>query len=81
MATLPRSEFGEGIALLDVKHLQGDIYPVFGKMVNEIEDKYGTLICREMSQPFGDFDSKPRKKNCMEIIAYCAQLACKYAEI
>ena len=53
----PKEEMGARI-----KHLQGDIYPVFGKMVNEIEDKYGTLICREMSQPFGDFDSKPRKK-------------------
>lgn len=49
-------------------------------MINEIEDQYGTLICREMSQSFDDFDSKPRKKNCMEIISYCAQLAVKYAE-
>ena len=71
----PKEEMGERI-----KHLQQDIYPVFGKMINEIETKYGTLICREMSQPFGDFESKPRKKNCMEIISYCAQLACKYAE-
>ena len=68
----PKEEMGDRI-----KHLQGDIYPVFGDMVKEIE---GELICNEMSQPFGDFDSKPRKKNCMEIIAYCAKLACKYAE-
>ena len=61
----PKEEMGARI-----QHLQGDIYPVFGKMVNEIEDKYGTLICREMSQPFGDFDSKPRKKNCMETVSY-----------
>ena len=54
--------------------------PLFGQMVNEIQNEYGTLICSEMSQPFGDFDSKPRKKNCMEIIAYCARLTCKYAE-
>ena len=71
----PKEEMGDRI-----KHLQGDIYPVFGDMVKEIEGEYGTLICNEMSQPFGDFDSKPRKKNCMEIIAYCAKLACKYAE-
>ena len=68
----PKEEMGDRI-----KHLQGDI---FGDMVKEIEGEYGTLICNEMSQPFGDFDSKPRKKNCMEIIAYCAKLACKYAE-
>ena len=51
------------------------------EQIEEIEAKYGTLICREMSQPFGDFDSKPRKKNCMEITAYCAALAVKYAEM
>lgn len=63
-----------------IKHLQQDIYPVFGQMVEEIEEKYGTLICREMSQQYDDFNSKPRMKNCMEIIGYCAELAVKYAE-
>ena len=71
----PKDEMGDRI-----RHLQQEIYPVFGEMVEEIEAKYGTLICREMSQPFGDFDSKPRMRNCMEIIGYCAQLAVKYAE-
>ena len=71
----PKEEMGERI-----KHLQQEIYPVFGEMVEETEAKYGTLICREMSQPFGDFDSKPRMRNCMEIVGYCAQLAVKYAE-
>ena len=71
----PKEEMGDRI-----KHLQNEIYPVFGRMVEEIEAKYGTLICSEMSQPFGDFESKPRMRNCMEIIAYCAQLAVKYGE-
>ena len=71
----PREEMAERI-----KDLQGNIYPVFADMVNDIENEYGTLICREMSQPFGDFESKPRKKNCMEIIAYCSKLAVAYAE-
>ena len=71
----PKEEMGER-----VKNLQQNIYPLFGQMVNEIQNEYGTLICSEMSQPFGDFDSKPRKKNCMEIIAYCARLTCKYAK-
>ena len=63
-----------------IKHLQGDIYPVFEKMIKEIEGEYGTLICREMSQPFGEFDSKPRLKNCMEVIAFCARNVIKNAE-
>lgn len=71
----PKEEMGAR-----VKNLQQNIYPVFGDMVRDIESEYGTLICSEMSQPFGDFDSKPRKKNCMEIIAYCARLTVKYAE-
>ena len=68
----PKEEMGDRI-----KHLQGDIYPVFGDMVKEIEGEYGTLICNEMSQPFGDFDSKTRNKNCMEIISKCAKIAFK----
>jgi hypothetical protein len=48
---------------------------------DEIEAEYGTLICREMSQPFGEFDSKPRLKNCMEVIAFCARNVIKNAEI
>ena len=63
-----------------VKQLQGEIYPVFHGMVLEMQEHFGTLICREMAEQFGDFDSKPRKKNCMETVAYCAALAVKYAE-
>ena len=62
-----------------VKQLTSKIYPVFGCLIKEIEEEYGTLICRELSDPFGDFKSKNRKKNCMQIIGYCASLAEKYA--
>ena len=71
----PKEEMGDRI-----KHLQGEIYPVFAEMIGEIEAKYGTLICREMSKQFDEFDSKPRMRNCMEIVGYCSQLAVKYAE-
>lgn len=72
----PKEEMGAR-----VKHLQGEIYPVFGGMIEEMERRFGTLICKEMAQQFEDFDSKPRKKNCMETIACCAALAVKYAEM
>lgn len=71
----PKEEMGARI-----KQLQGEIYPVFGQMVEEIKAHFGTLICSEMNQQFDDFDGKPRKKNCMEAIAYCAAIAVKYAE-
>lgn len=57
-----------------------DIYAVVGKMVNEIKDEYGTLICSELSDPHGDWEGKARKRNCMQMITYCAGLAAKYAE-
>ena len=60
--------------------LQQDIYPVVGKMVKEIEEEYGTLICSELSNPHGDWEGKARKKNCMSMIIHCAGLAAKYAE-
>ena len=71
----PKEEMGQR-----VKQLQGEIYPVFGGMIEEMQAHFGTLICKEMSQQFDDFDSKPRKKNCMEAVAYCASMAVKYAE-
>ncbi len=57
-----------------------DIYGVVGKMVNEIKDEYGTLTCSELSDPLGDWEGKARKRNCMQMITYCAGLAAKYAE-
>ena len=62
-----------------IKQLQGEVYPVFGGMVNEMKEQYGTLICSELSDPYGDFAGKERKKNCMEMSAYCSALAEKYA--
>lgn len=56
------------------------IYVPFGDMIHEIEQQYGTLICKELSAPHGDFAGKQRKKNCKQIISYCAGLAAKYAE-
>ena len=49
-------------------------------LAKEIKDEYGTLICSELSNPFGDFACKERKKNCMTMIMHCAKLAAKYAE-
>ena len=63
-----------------VAELQKGIYPIVGKMVHEIEDEYGTLICAELSNPFGEWEGKARKKNCMSMVTYCAGLAAKYAE-
>lgn len=60
-------------------HELKDVYAPFGDMINEIEDTYGTLICKELSNPHGDFQSRERKKNCQQIIGYCASLVAKYA--
>lgn len=56
-----------------------EIYAVIGEMIKEIEGEYGTLICKELSDPLGEFEGKARKKNCMQIIGYCSGLAMKYA--
>lgn len=55
------------------------IYDVFGRMIREIEAEYGTLICRELSDPHGEFEGKTRKKNCQQLIGYCSALCAKYA--
>ncbi len=62
-----------------IQELNG-IYDIVGRMVEEIKDEYGTLICSELAAPHGDFEGKTRKKSCMQMIGYCAGLAAKYAE-
>lgn len=55
------------------------VYKPFAEMINEVQDTYGTVICRELSAPHGDFECKERKKSCQQIIGHCAALATKYA--
>ncbi len=62
-----------------IAELQEDIYPKVAALIKDIEAEYGTLICRELCDPFGDFESKERKKNCMKLIGRCAALAEKHA--
>lgn len=54
------------------------VYQVFRRFIEEIEAKYGTIVCRELSQAY-DWEGKPRRKNCQEITGYAASLAVKYA--
>ncbi|WMI81127.1 C-GCAxxG-C-C family protein [Anaerotignum sp. MB30-C6] len=70
---LAKETVGERVAELR------NVYSLVGDMVREIEDHYGTLICKELSDPLGEFEGKARKKNCMQIIGYCGGLAMKYA--
>lgn len=62
-----------------IQELNG-IYDIVGEMVHEMEDKFGTLICSELSAPHGDFESKARKKSCMQMIGDCAEIAMRYIE-
>lgn len=59
--------------------LRSEVYPPFAAMVGEVEDRYSTLICKELTAPMGDFAGKERRKSCQDIVGYCAALAEKYA--
>lgn len=72
---LARETVQERIAELNS---EDGIYQIFRRYMEEIEARYGTVVCRELSQAY-DWEGKPRKKNCQEIIGYCAALATKYA--
>lgn len=69
---LAKESMAERIAELN------EIYDISGRMVHEMEEKFGTLICKELSDPHGDFEGKSRKKNCMQMIGDCAEIAMKY---
>ena len=69
---LAKESMAERIAELN------EIYDFSGRMVHEMEEKFGTLICKELSDPHGDFEGKARKKSCMQMIGDCAEIAMKY---
>ena len=63
-----------------IEELHHGIYPVFHDMITEIKEHYGTIICSELSAGFDDFEGKPRKRNCMQMIGYCAAIVEKYSD-
>lgn len=60
--------------------LRQEVYPAFAALLNEIKEKYGTVLCAELTAQHKDFDAPSRKKSCQAFIAYCAELAAKHAE-
>ncbi len=61
------------------QELREEVYPAFAALAHEVEAHYGTLLCRELTNSFADFQGKERKKSCQEIVAYCAALAAEHA--
>jgi|SRR5665647_2086926 len=57
---------------------ENGIYSIFGSLVNEFQEKYGTLLCKGLAEPYGEWHSRERKKNCQEIIGCASTLAVKY---
>lgn len=57
-----------------------DIYDITGDMVRDMEEKFGTLICKELSAPHGEFAGKARKKNCLQMIGDCSALVAEYIQ-
>ena len=55
------------------------VYRPFEEMVTEIQNHYGALLCKELTQPFSDWHSKERRKFCQKLIGFCAAMATKYA--
>lgn len=60
--------------------LRGEVYPRFAELLEEVRAQYGTVLCAELTNQHADFDAPARKKSCMEIITYCAELVAKHAE-
>lgn len=63
-----------------IARLNEAVYPSVAALIREIEQDYGTLICKELSASHGDFDGRVRKKSCQQFIGYCCRLAEKYAD-
>lgn len=64
-----------------IEELNGEkgLYSTFAALTEEFNERYGTVSCRELTDPHGDWHSRERKKSCQEIIGYAAALGVKYA--
>lgn len=62
------------------RQLREEIYPLFADLIQEAEEKFGTVNCAELTAGFEDFNSKERRLHCQEIITYCAALAARHGE-
>ena len=51
---------------------------VFGGGMGHTKNTCGAITGGVMSDPHGDFEGKSRKKNCMQMIGDCAEIAMKY---
>lgn len=64
----------------NARQLGQDIYPPFARLLAQVEGHYGTVVCRELTDPYVDFAGKARRKNCQEIVGFCAAAAARLAE-
>lgn len=56
------------------------LYPIFQSLVEEVEEEFGSTVCRELITPFReDPQSKKRWRSCQSIVEFCSGLAAKYA--
>lgn len=57
-----------------VAELQGEggIYPYIGDVVGEFVELCGSASCAEITEPYGEFGSVERKKNCKGVIIKAA---------
>lgn len=61
--------------------LQQEIYPVFGDLVREIQAEHdNVMLCKDLTAPLGDFEDKPRRRFCLNLIGACAGIATKHAD-
>lgn len=56
------------------------LYEPVRRMVEEMKKQYGSLICSEICNPYPSMEAIERKRNCKQLIGYCAGVAAKYAE-
>lgn len=64
-----------------IEELNGEngLYSTFAALTETFQARYGTVSCRELTDPHGDWHSRERKKSCQEIIGYAASLGVEYA--
>lgn len=53
-------------------------YRRYNHIVSDFKKEFGGITCADICEPYGDWHSKERKKNCLKLIANSAKLAYDY---
>lgn len=59
----------------------GGLYDRFGGFVRGFQERYGSIVCSELTSKYTDFADKERRTSCLQMVEAAAGMAARHAVI